>query len=87
MWFAQNKATLQSEFPDLIAAELTKQAMRRYKAMKADGKDLSAGVVSHKRKLTDDAEADAAPIGDGSDMGAKVSSGVAKLARFGFAKI
>lgn len=83
-WFAEHKPSLQAEFPDLIAADLTKQAMRRYKALKADGKDLS--VASHKRKLTDDGSTDTAAVNNESDSSPKVS-GVAKLARFGFAKM
>lgn len=81
-WFVAHKADLQIEFPDLIAADLTKQAMRRYKALKAEGKDLS--IVSHKRKLTDSDDAEPAAAGCGGS-GAK-ESGIAKLARFGFAK-
>lgn len=83
VWFAEHKSSLQAEFPDLIAADLTKQAMRRYKALKADGKDLT--VPSHKRKLTDDESTDVATVSNGSES-AKVS-GVAKLARFGFSKM
>lgn len=83
VWFAENKSLLQAEFPDLIAADLTKQAMRRYKTLKADGKDLT--VASHKRKLTDDGSSETEAVGSNGSENAKIS-GVAKLARFGFAK-
>ncbi len=46
-WFKQHKEEIQSEFPDAIAAELTKIGMRQFKALQNNPK-------SSKRKAEDD---------------------------------
>lgn len=48
-WFQENRESLQAEYPDAVAAELTKHGMRRFKALPADS---GAGASGNKRKLS-----------------------------------
>lgn len=80
VWFNEHKPELQQEYPEAIAAELTKIAMKKYKSLN-NQKDTMGTTTSaeatgnnsvHKRKLTDEDN--------------KKPSGISKLAKFGFTK-
>jgi len=49
-WFKEHKEDIQSQFPDAIAAELTKIAMRQFKSLQSNTK-------TNKRRAEDDESA------------------------------
>lgn len=81
-WFTANRESLKAEHPDVTPQELTKLAMKEYKAISSNSaasnsitNDSISGAVKQvngKRKL--------------DETNGEKQSGVSKLARYGFKK-
>jgi len=79
-WFNENKNDLENENPNLTPVELTKLGMRKFKGLNTQLTDNEK--ISKKRKLTDEIPINETDNSDGKSK----TSGVNKLAKFGFSK-